>query len=65
MENKYKADKLRGYNDMKRRYEQILAQVEIHQKESRKLKMQMKDMSKNFNKEIQANKIAHVTALQQ
>ena len=56
-ENKFKADKLRGFDDMKRKYEDVLVRLEASEKEVRKLKLQKKDMSKTFNKEIQANKV--------
>ena len=37
IEMKHKADKLRGYNDMKRRYEVILTQLETTKQENRKI----------------------------
>ena len=51
-ENKFKQDQLRGFEDMKRKYEDVLIKLEASEKEVRKLKLQKKDMSKTFNKEI-------------
>ena len=56
-------EQLKGYNDMKRQQENLMKQLDKMSAENLKLSMQKKEMSMNFNKEVQANKVQQTMAL--
>ena len=58
-------DKLKGYGVMKEKYNDFMKQIESQQTEIRKLKLEKKEMSMTYHKELTVQKMQATMMLKQ